>query len=253
MAHVNRLFWDIEIVPNVGTFWEAGWRCRIPWTNVTKERQIICIAAQWEHGKRIMSWDWGADMDDGQLLKEFAKEANKADELVAHNGDKYDKRMFAGRCLKHGVIIDPNIKQFDTFQVAKRRFKLNSYSLKYIAHYLGLKEGKDEMQYEDWLRCMEGNKTALKKMVKYCRQDITVLRQVYERIAPYHNPKTHAGTAMGKDKWSCSHCGSEKVVQNKKRFTAAGTPQFQFQCKACHSYYTINSKAQKDYFEAMTA
>lgn len=249
MSSVRRLIWDIEIVPNEGTFWESGWRQRVPWTNITKERQICCICAKWENGKQVYSWDWGKEMDDGPLLTAFAEVANSADELVAHNGDKYDRRMFAGRCLKHGVIIDPDIKQFDTYQVAKRRFKLNSYSLKYLCHYLGLDDNKDEMHYEDWMDVLNGKQKALRKMVKYCKKDVVLTEQVFKRIEPYHNPKTHAGTLGGSDKWSCPHCGSENVWQNKKRFTAKGTVQFQFQCLDCHSFYTISSRAQELYHE----
>lgn len=247
MAKINRLYWDIEIVPNMGTFWESGWRCRVPWTNITKERQIVCIAAQWEHGKRIMSWDWGDDMDDGDLLRSFAEVANTADELVAHNGDRYDKRMFAGRCLKHGILLDPNIKQFDTFQVAKRRFKLNSYSLAYIAHYCGIKATKSDMEYEDWIRVLEGNKTALRKMVKYCKQDIVVLREVYDKIAPYHNPKTHIGVLNRLDRWTCPHCASDRVHQSKRRPSAAGIVRYQFQCQSCGSYYSLSETVRKQY------
>jgi hypothetical protein len=249
VTEVNRLFWDVESSPNVGTFWESGYKVRIPWQNIIKERAIICIAYKWEKSKKvsILSWDKG---DDANLLKEFLEILDQADESVAHNGDRYDMKFFRSRCLKHGLTVPPDQKTVDTYQIARRRFKLNSYSLAYIAEYLGISKGKDPMEYTDWQDILfKNSQTKLRKMEKYCKQDVRLLEDVWKKLAPFHNMKTHAGVLNGSEKWSCQGCGSTHVHANKKKWTTKGTLSHEMLCNDCGRYYTIPHNSFLNYCE----
>ncbi|GAF72135.1 unnamed protein product, partial [marine sediment metagenome] len=87
MPNRKRLFFDIETRPNEGFFWECGYDIRISPENITHERAIICIGYKWAGEKRVYCLTWDSEQDDTQLLTDFLKVFNKADEVIAHNGD----------------------------------------------------------------------------------------------------------------------------------------------------------------------
>jgi transcription elongation factor Elf1 len=52
---------------------------------------------------------------------------------------------------------------------------------------------------------------------------------------------------MGKEKYTCAHCGSDHVKKSKTKITAVGTIQHQMQCLDCGGYYTINDLVFEGY------
>lgn len=247
MSKVKRMFWDIETSPNVGYFWRSGWKLTIPAANIIKERKIICICWKWEGKKKIHSlqWDNGNDL---KMCKAFLKEANKADEMIAHNGDNFDIKWFKGQLAAYGLNPLGFVKTVDTYKIAKSNFNYNSYSLDYLSKkWFG--NGKIHTSFSLWTKVMDGNKTAMKQMVKYCKRDVEVQEQVWGRLAPFYVPKTHAGVLRDRDRWTCPHDGSEDVKHDKVRVSAAGIRRYQFKCKECGRYYTVPANIYQDYLE----
>ena len=247
---LKRLFWDIETSPNICLSWRIGYKINIDHDNLLKERAIICIGYKWqdEPSAKIICWDKA--QDDKAMLKEFLVIANEADEMVAHNGDSFDLPWIKTRCIFHGLPCDPLIKTVDTLQWARRKFLFNSNKMDYIAKFLGL-GGKIKTEFGLWKEVIKGDPAALKRMMEYCRKDVELLEQVWERMEKQVRHKTHAGVMSGLDKWTCPSCASEKIrVGRGHRVTAAGTVQHQMQCQDCGRSYSINSKAHSDYLEA---
>jgi hypothetical protein len=69
----GRLFFDIETSPNIGFFWQSGYKLQVPYTNIIKERAIICICYKWENDKKVYSLNWDKDQCDKQMLIDFIK------------------------------------------------------------------------------------------------------------------------------------------------------------------------------------
>jgi hypothetical protein len=183
------------------------------------------------------------------MVEGFLSIARTADELIAHNGDKFDMKWFNTRCLIHGVI-PPEWKTWDTLVIARRRFKFNSNRLDYLGKYL-FGKGKVRTDFDMWKDIVLDNcPIAMKQMVAYCKEDVRLLQKVWNKLQPFHKDKTHAGVAMGFERWTCPHDGSANVKTNLKRVTAMGTPQFQMQCKDCGKYYTISGLSHRKYKEA---
>ena len=90
MNKKKRLFFDIETSPNVGFFWQSGYKLNIPYTNIIKERAIICICYKWADEDKVYSLQWDKNQDDKTMLEKFMAVANEAHELVGHNGDRFD-------------------------------------------------------------------------------------------------------------------------------------------------------------------
>ena len=244
---INRLIWDIETSPNVAFLWRTGFRLSVGHHNIIQERAIICICYKWEGSKKVhhLEWDEG---DDREMLEEFLEVAKQADEMIAHNGDKFDIKWFNTRCLYHGLEPCPQWKTVDTLAIARRRFCFNSNRLDYLGKFL-LGEGKsDDGGFDTWRKIIMDNcPKAMRRMVKYCKQDVKLLERVWKLVEPYHKPKTHVGALNGKERWTSPYTGSTNVNKSKTRYTTAGTKQHQMLCKDTGGYYTIPQKIYEDY------
>lgn len=242
MSQIKRLFFDIETSPNIGLFWTAGYRQTISPDNIIKERAIICIAYKWAGEEKIYSLNWDDEQDDKKLLENFMIVANEADELIGHNGDRFDLPWIRTRCLYHRIPVFPNYTTLDTLKYARSKFKFNSNKLDYIAKFLGIGQ-KTHTGYDLWKKVvLEKDKEALQYMIEYCKNDVALLEQVYNEMATYVPAKTHHGVIAGGEKHSCPNCGSEDMRFSQRRYTAAGNPRIQLQCKKCHTYHTISNR-----------
>jgi hypothetical protein len=240
---VRRLFWDLEVSPNVVLSWRTGYKLSISPENILEERAVICASYKWEGDDKVHSLRWDRQHSDAKLLKELLKVVACADELVAHNGDKFDLPWLRARCLKHGLQPLPNYKTVDTLAWARRLFRFNSNKLDYIAQFLGV-GAKTSTEFGLWRRVVvDRDRGALDEMVRYCAQDVRILEGVWDRLRIAAAPKTHAGVLKGSDRWSCPHCGSEKVGRWRIRSTAAGSVQHQMRCRSCKAFYSIGEPA----------
>ena len=69
----RRLFFDIETSPNIGTFWQAGYKKTISPEDIIKERAIICICYKWEGEKKVYGLTWDENQDDKNFLGRLCK------------------------------------------------------------------------------------------------------------------------------------------------------------------------------------
>lgn len=241
----KRLFFDIETSPNIGFFWSAGYRINVPYQNIIKERSIICIGYKWEDEDKVNSFTWDANQDDKEMLISFMEIANEANELVGHNGDKFDLPWIRTRCLYHGISCFPSYSTIDTLKHARSQFRFNSNRLDYIAQYLKI-GGKTETGFDLWKNIILNNDMdALKKMVEYCKNDVVILEKIYNRLSNHIIHKTHFGALLLNNKYTCPECGSSALNFSKKRFTATGMERIQLRCNGCHKYHTVSNTAYK--------
>lgn len=238
----KRLFFDIETSPNIGLFWEAGYKKNIDHSNIIKERAIICICYKWEDSKEVGFLTWDSKQSDKKMLQNFIKIANQSDEIVGHNSDKFDLAWVRTRCLFHHIEMFPTYTTIDTLKISRSKFKFNSNKLDYIAKYLGM-EGKIHTEFGMWKDIViNKDKKAMDKMVKYCQQDVKLLESVYKELSIHIPNKTHYGVIFNQDRGSCPECGSDELLRMVKRVTASGIKKIVFQCKTCHKYHTKTDK-----------
>jgi len=234
----KRLYFDLESSPNIGFFWQSGYKLNIGPQNIIKERAIICICYKWEDDKETKFLTWDSKQSDKKMLQEFAKVMNSADELVGHNGDKFDLAWVRTRCLFHGIEVFPKYTTIDTLKVARSKFKFNSNKLDYIATFLGIGH-KIKTDFSLWTDIvLHKDKVAMDKMVKYCIMDVILLEKVHKKLSQHIEPKTHFGVIFGADRGSCPECGSDEIVINNRRTSATGTKYVQFKCKTCNKMHS---------------
>lgn len=247
-SYIKRLFFDIETSPNIGYFWRTGYNLTITPDSIIDERKIICISYKWEHEDKIHTLTWDKDLCDKQMLIDFIAVANQADEMIAHNGDRFDIKWIRTRCIFHRVPMFPMYKTLDTLKKAKHGFNFNSNKLDYIAQFLGVGAKVKHSGFDMWKQVMKGNKDALKEMSVYCEGDIIVLEDVYLTMQNYIKQNTHTGVLNGNLKYSCQSCSSENVTLFKNIVTTAGTIKRQMQCE-CSYVYEINNSSFMNYLK----
>ena len=238
---IKRLFFDIETSPNVVYSWRIGYNLTITPDNIIDERKIICISYKWENSDKIYSLSWDKNQCDRQMLIDFIEQANQADELIAHNGDRFDIKWIRTRCIFHRIPMFPQYKTLDTLKKAKNGFNFNSNKLDYIAQFLGVGAKVKHSGFDMWKNVMKGDPDAMNEMVNYCEGDIIVLEDVYFTMQNYIKTNTHNGVINNNLKYSCPSCGSEHSELIKNNVTAAGTIKRLRQCTDCNYNFEINN------------
>lgn len=191
------LYWDLEtggvnaLRADLGFVLCFGYK----WAG---ERNAHCLTLKDFSGFKLHTFD------DTELVRAALKIMEKADLLVAHYGDKFDRRFFQGRCVIDGLKPPPPTKQRDTCRIARTAFNFSSNRLGHLAKVLKCKHQKRSRGWPDWwLRVLAGDKDTLDKMAHYCKGDVQTLEDVYMKLRVYDNP--HPRLVMDRSK--CGLCG----------------------------------------------
>lgn len=242
MVKRKRLYFDIEVSPNIGFFWNPGHKISISYENIIHERAIICICYKWEYEKKVSFLTWDSKQCDKAMLKEFLKVANEADELVGHNGDRFDLTWIRTRCLFHGIPVFPNYVTIDTLKFARQKFRFNSNRLDYIGKFLGIGQ-KLHTGFHLWSDIVLNKcQKSMDKMVRYCKQDVLLLQEIHQKLNTYLPAKTHYGVKGGAEKVSCPECGGVTKI-HMTTISASGMKRQQRQCKECGKHHSTSTKA----------
>lgn len=114
----------------------------------------------------------------------------------------------------YGLNHPSACQMIDTYSVAKKEFNFPSNSLDYICKYYGLK-GKLETPKGLWDRCVAGDPQALKEMLRYNDNDVSMSEEVYLRMRPMIHSHPNVGLYMDTDKTVCPTCGSTNLEWSK--------------------------------------
>lgn len=160
--------------------------------------------------------------------------------LAMHNCDQFDTKWVRGRAIKFGIDLSFPIVTHDTLKIARNKFRFNSNRLDYLAKYLGV-GGKIETGFDLWKDIvLHKDEVALKKMVRYCDNDVKILEAVWEKLKPYAVHKN----AITMDRKKCPECGGVMEIA-KHRILASGVLKVQLKCTECGKYNTIPASLLK--------
>lgn len=241
-VNIKRLFFDIETSPNIVYSFQIGYNLNIGHEQIIEERKIICICWKWEHENKVHSVEWDSNKCDKKALEKFLKVANEADELIAHNGDRFDIKWIRTRCAFHGLPMLHKYQTLDTLKKAKSHFNFNSNKLDYIAKFFNVGQKIQHSGFSMWAECMKGNKEALKEMVHYCKGDCVVLEEVYNKMQQYVKHNYHLGVLNGGDRTDCPNCGDENTYLHSSNITASGTVKRMMCCNECLTNFEISNR-----------
>jgi len=240
---VKRLFFDIETSQYETRSFRIGYNLNLSYDNVTKLAKIICISWNWENEDVIHNLRWDKNRCDKKMVSDFIEILSQADEVVAHNGDRFDMKWLRTRAIYHKIPMRANYKTFDTLKKSKAYFNFPNNRLDTIAQFLsvGAKVKHDGLKM--WNEVQDGNEFYLNEMVKYCDGDIVVLKDVYLALEKYVKTNTHAGVLNNNLKYSCPCCSSEQITLVKNNVTAMGTIKRLIECNDCNYNYEISNSS----------
>ncbi len=231
----KRLFFDIETSPNLGLFWETGYNLTLGPHNILEERKIICIGYKWEGEDEVHGLKWDMQRRTKTMVKKFIAVMDSADEIVAHNGNKFDEPWVRTEAIKNGLDMRPYYVKIDTLLLARKYFNFNSNTLNYITKLLGLGE-KIKTDFQMWVDIMvHNNRKVLDDMMSYCAQDVRLLERLYHTLSNY----VPASSALSGDLATCQECGAEAMELKQTRNTAAGLERRALRCKECGKHRTV--------------
>lgn len=239
---------DLETSPNIAYVWGL-FKENIPIQRLIETSRVMCWAAKW-HGKRglLFSSEW----DDGheECITKLHEVFNEADAIVHYNGVRFDIPVANKEFLMYGLTPPPPSRQIDLYSTVKSRFRFPSNKLDYVSQQLGLGKKTAHEGFELWVKCMNGDATAQRKMAKYNKQDVNLLEKLYDVLLPWikHHPN-HGVYREDLDRPVCPNCGSHHV-QARGIYTTNTMRYQRYHCQDCGKWMkertNISTKAQKE-------
>lgn len=231
---VNILVWDCETSPLKMWAWGAYEASAL---EVIEQSQILCFAYQWLGQKtKVFGQD---DMpgykpgvnDDKELVNEIHRLFNKADIIIAHNGDSFDQKTAQARMMIHGLLPPEPYMQIDTKKVAKKYGRFSRNKLDDLGKMFGLGEKMHHEGWDMWKGVMEGDKKMWGMMKSYCKQDVDLEVKLYLYLRPWiqNHPSM---SVIGDMPDVCPKCGGTNLRQGGFFATKTGKRK-RYQCLEC--------------------
>lgn len=232
------LLFDIETAPNLGYIWGKYEQNVLDYTS---EWYMMSFAYKWLGDTKVVCHalpeykTYRKDKeDDSELVKDLHKLFDEADLIIAHNGDDFDVKKANARFIYHGLNPPAPYKTVDTKKIAKNSFKFNSNSLNDLGQHLGLGEKAPTGGFGLWKGCMSGDEKSWSTMIKYNKQDVVLLEQVYLKLRPWH--KTHPNLGhFTEEIHSCPKCNGSHL-QSRGYSKTLSSIYRRFQCQDCGAW-----------------
>lgn len=236
------LVYDLETSPNIAYCW-GKYDQTIP--AFIKESHLMCVSYKWlgektTHVKALCDYKGykGGIMeggDDKALVEDLWHLFDQADIVVAHNGVKFDQKVARTKFIMAGLAPPEPYKHIDTLQHARRLFKFNSNKLDDLGQVLGLGRKVSHEGMGLWIKCMEGDKSAWKRMKAYAKQDVVLLEKVYYELRPWITTGPNVAMYEQDPMHRCPRCSSTNLQKRGFARTNSATYQ-QYWCKDCGAW-----------------
>lgn len=158
---------------------------------------------------------------------------DKAQIIVAHNGKDFDIKIANARFAVLGFTPPSPYKVVDTKTEAKKYLRLPSNKLNDLCDYFGIGRKVEHEGFPLWTKCMSGDSAAWRRMLKYNKQDVVLLEQLYLKLRPWMVSHPNAGMYTIGD--VCPKCGSDHMTRQGYSITKTAKYQ-QWQCQCCGSW-----------------
>lgn len=222
------LILDIETSQMITKVWQLRGNEYIEPSRIIDDWFMICWSAKWLFGNDILhdrlTGKEAKNRDDKRICQSIWKLLDECDIVIAHNGDQFDIKKLNTRFLKHGLNHPSYYRSIDTLKVAKKEFRISSNKLDYICRFLGLDTKIETGGIGLWDSCETGDEKSLKKISRYCDNDVRILEELYLSLRPYI--KNHPNLELYVDEAVCPNCGSKNISEvgvyrtQKKTYTS---------------------------------
>lgn len=229
------LFLDIETSPNIGFVWGKYEQDVIEYV---QEWYLLCASWKWLGDRKIYA---SAQIDssgykkdrtnDKNVLAKLWKVLDEADVVIVHNGAQFDIPKINARFITHGMTPPSPYKVIDTVKVARSKFKFNSNKLNDLSQSLNIGRKVETGGFQLWIDCMAGDKKAWARMVRYNKQDVSLLEEVYLKFRPWIT--NHPNLNLLSDTvFNCPNCHSD-ALQSRGFSITTTSKKRRYQCQDC--------------------
>lgn len=249
------LSFDIETLPVIASSFVL-WNANISHDSIIQPTSLLSAAWQFldQNGEPQSAMKSASILDD---IRRFDKDIyddelvvralydamNEADVYLYHNGDRFDRKKFNTRALFHKLEPLPPKQGIDTLKQAKKHFAMDRNRLDFIGRFLevgeklhtgGMELWNNIRQYKYPSAGKEPDRElaikAVKFAVKYNRQDVRLLNEVFKTLRPWIDLPNFS-LYLGKVA-ACIYCGGQDYVRNGWRYTPTGKYQ-RYRCRGC--------------------
>lgn len=227
---------DIETRPALAYVWGL-FDQNIGLSQLVEPSAPISFAAKFLHDKEMhFHSDW-TDGHEGMIARAHAL-ISEADAVVGYNSDSFDLRKLRGEFLLAGLPPPPPVTSIDLLKSVKK-LGFQSGKLAYIGPFLAIGEKVKHEGFDLWLKVMQGDEAAQKRMEKYNIGDVKLTESLYKLLMPYIANHPH----LGEDgPGQCGACGSHDLHKRGFRRTKSFKIQ-RLQCNDCGSWSDGTRKA----------
>lgn len=241
------LIFDIETAPMQAYVWRR-YKENISLEQTISESFMLCWSAKWLYDEKVLgdclTPEEAVLEDDLRIVTSLYNLIMEADVIVAYNGRNFDIPYMNQRFLVYGFPPYVPTHIIDPYETAKTVFRFSSNKMDAIATELGL-QNKIKTDFSLWKGCMTGDQESLENMLKYNKQDVVVLEEIYCRMMPWI--KNHPNISNYFDnKNVCVKCGSEDIIKLKRYFYTPSGRYELFRCMRCGSIFRGKKNLNKE-------
>jgi len=237
---------DIETAPKIAMVWRF-FKENISPKQVKDHGHIMSFAAKWLNEPEIFYYENRED-DEVAILKNLLTLLDKADMVIAHNGEEFDLKQIRARAVVNGLTPPSPVKIIDTLKIARREFGFPSNSLEYLTMIFDCQHRKkDHAKFPGfllWSECLKGNNDAWREMRDYNIQDILGLEELYLKLRPWDTK--HPNVTIGEELEipMCPKCGGTDIHWRGYAHTNVGKYK-RFRCNGCGGWSRTRYSVQK--------
>lgn len=237
------LLLDTETAPNTIKAWGVH---EVDALEVIEDWYFLCFSVKW-HGETRIRTHALPDFtgyrphkpNDRKLMRKLHSYLDKADIVIAQNGDAFDIRKANARFLVHGLRPPSPYKTVDTLKALRRVAGFDSNKLDNVSRQLKLGRKLPHQGYGMWRACIAGDRKAWATMKKYNTYDVVLLERLYLKLLPWIS--NHPNFNMLDGRPNCPRCGGS-LIRRGRYFSKASREVVNYQCKSCGGFTTAPAR-----------
>ena len=223
---------DIETRPNEVYSWGL-FDQNISVNQIINPGGVMMFAAKQYGDKKIEAhceWDGHSEM-----VARAWEIFDDADYIVSYNGANFDTKHLKAAWVQAGLTPPSPWREIDLLRTV-RKLNLPSRKLSYVTSALGLDHKTDPGGFETWVQILRGEGSvqtqARNRMVKYCKNDVMITEQLFERLRPWVDGLNLPLYEGEENREACTRCNSTDLHRRGWAYTTTYRYR-RYRCNGC--------------------
>ena len=193
---------------------------------------VICFAAKWVGEKKMHFHSEYGEGGRAGMAGAAWELYDEADYVVHFNGTSFDTKHLHREMLLAGSGPPSPHKPIDLMRISKANFRWLSNKLQHVSGQLGVGSKMKHEGFDLWNGWMDGDAGAIRRMTKYCKQDVLLTEQLYFALEQWIPKTARTNLAIGQIGPVCPGCGGGDLVKHGLYYTPSGSYQ-RYRCNDC--------------------